>query len=274
MTGFVSGRPDEWADFEVRRRAFLESFGVLKEAVNLAYVRTFQSAEPVDMVVFYTGRLCAEEFLEIVLLCTNGHGFGAMKLLRGMYERVVTARYLHLHPEETEAYLDFDVVSRGRFARAVRETFADQLSPDQLERFGAVEQEAAGLRDRFRIPLCEKCGTTRLNHTWSRLDFVSMARAAGGKIGEWLVPCYYEPLNHAHSTMRALVLRLEGSDDEGWSFDTRPQRDVADRVLMLAHFLVLHSLDLQREHFKLKDLEEAVDKASVAYKETWGLAAR
>lgn len=274
MTGFVSGRPEEWADFENRRTTFLERFSVLKEAVNRAYVRTFQSAEPVDMVVFYTGRLCAEEFLEIVLLCTNGYGFGAMKLLRGMYERVVTARYLHLNPEHTEAYLDFDVVSRGKYAHAVRETFADQLSRDQIEQFAAVEQEATTLRDRFKIPLCEKCGTTRVNHTWSRLDVVSMARAAGGKLAEWVVPCYYEPLNHAHSTMRALVLRLEGSDEDGWSFDTRPQRDVADRVLMLGHFLVLHSLDLQREHFKLDELERAVENASVAYKEIWGLTAR
>ena len=34
-----------------------------------------------------------------------------MKILRGMYERVVTGRYLHAHSEETEDFFDFYWVS-------------------------------------------------------------------------------------------------------------------------------------------------------------------
>jgi hypothetical protein len=41
----------------------------------------------------------------------------------------------------------------------------------------------------------------------------------------------------------------------------------------VTNFLVLHSLDLQGEHFNLEELERAVESASVAYKETWGMAA-
>jgi hypothetical protein len=32
--------------------------------------------------------------VEILLLSANGYGIGAQKLVRGMYERAVTARYL------------------------------------------------------------------------------------------------------------------------------------------------------------------------------------
>lgn len=58
-------------------------------------------------MIFYLGRLCAEEFNEILLLAGNGYGIGAFKLLRGMYERSVTAYRLHLHPELIDDFLEY-----------------------------------------------------------------------------------------------------------------------------------------------------------------------
>lgn len=43
----------------------------------------------------------------ILLLGMNGYGFGAQKILRGMYERAVTAAFLHRHPDQVDAFLDF-----------------------------------------------------------------------------------------------------------------------------------------------------------------------
>src|SRR3989338_10311282 len=101
------GVPDEWGNFAKEHKPFLERFHNLKAALELCFLRTGSSSEPADKVLFFLGRLSYEDFMEILLLCGNGYGIGALKILRGMYERVVTARYLHFHPEETESFLDF-----------------------------------------------------------------------------------------------------------------------------------------------------------------------
>jgi hypothetical protein len=68
-----------------------------------------------------------------MLLCGNGHGFAGMKLLRGMYERAVTARYIHLYPDSADDFLDFHWITRRKLADAIQRTFGDHLlPPDKL----------------------------------------------------------------------------------------------------------------------------------------------
>lgn len=52
-----------------------------------------------------------EDFNEVLLLCGNGYGIGAEKLIRGMYERAVTLVYLHQHPEYADDFLDYHKVA-------------------------------------------------------------------------------------------------------------------------------------------------------------------
>jgi hypothetical protein len=40
----------------------------------------------IDKFVYFYGNLVAEDFMEIFLMAANGYGYGAMKLLRSMYE--------------------------------------------------------------------------------------------------------------------------------------------------------------------------------------------
>ena len=141
--------------------------------------------------------------MEILLLCGNGYGVAALKVLRGMYERVVTSRYLHLHPEETESFLEFHWIQDHKLMQAIKETFGE----DALEKQTVAEVEARfqGVKEqeRFLVTDCRKCGTKRLNYTWSKLDFVSMAREAGA-VGKLIVPGYYIPTRAAHSTVGAI----------------------------------------------------------------------
>ncbi|MGD1104868.1 MAG: DUF5677 domain-containing protein, partial [Terriglobia bacterium] len=112
------GYETEWTEFAKANPVFLERFSNLHAALDIAFNRTGSTTEPTDRIVFFSGRLCLEDFMEILLLCGNGYGVGAMKILRGMYERAVTARYLHLHPEEEKAFLDFHLVSQHRLTKA------------------------------------------------------------------------------------------------------------------------------------------------------------
>jgi hypothetical protein len=98
-THALFGDPAEWENFERRNPEFVKRIGNLVNTIKLAF-SSLLLREPLDKILFLLDRLCAEDFSEILLLCGNGYGIGAEKLLRGMYERAVTATYLSQHPEE------------------------------------------------------------------------------------------------------------------------------------------------------------------------------
>ncbi len=236
------GGLEEQTQFIKRHQTFLNKFPNLQKALDAVFVRQFSGSDLSDRIIFSLGRLCVEDFMEILVLAGNGYGIGALKILRGMYEKAVTAWYLHANPEETEKFMDFYWVSQQKLARAVVDTFGERVLPkDKLEE---TEKMYRSVRDKFMVTDCERCGTKKLNYAWSKLDFVSMARRVGS-IGQFIVPAYYVPTQQAHTTMRAILSRLEEGEDNGIVFGGHAQRKDADDALRLGHLFILSVLDLQ-----------------------------
>jgi len=175
------GYPEEWKDFEKRNPLFLERFPRLQKAMEIAFDRTAPLEEPIDKFILMFGRLCIEDFSEILLCCGNGYGHAAQKLLRGLYERAVTLRYLHEHPKEIENFLDYYHVGQRKLKIACENTMgADTFSPEQA---AEIENEFARVKEKYMVTDCEKCGTKRPNHTWTKLNFVAMAnKTSFGKL--------------------------------------------------------------------------------------------
>lgn len=249
------GFPEEWQAFVDRHPEFLPRFPNIGKAIDVAFNRTFRSTGLLDKTVYFLGRLIAEEFMEILLVCANGYGIGAEKLVRGMYERAVTARYLRGHPEELENYLSFHKVAAHKMLKAVEASMGNNIfSPEQATE---IEREFSEVRERFLVTDCKVCKTTRLNHTWSSRDLVSMALISGD-LRRLLVPAYYLPTREAHSTIGAIFSRLDpeaAGRGEGFLFDGSAQRARADQALLVAHHIVLNALDLQKQLFRLDALE-------------------
>ena len=246
------GFPQEWEYFQEHYQQFLEGMPHLKNALESTFIRTQNTPEQVDVVIFFLGRTCTEDFWEILLLCANGYGVGALKVLRGMYEKAVTAWYLHLHPDETQNFLDYYWVAQRKISNAIRQSFGDSVLP--IAAVAETEENYQRVKSRFMVTDCKPCGTTRLNHTWSRLDFVAMA-AQIDTLKEWIVPAYYIPTQQAHSTVRSIISRMEEIEPGHLGFDSGPQRQYVRLALSLAHNIVLNVLTLQKEHFELDALD-------------------
>lgn len=260
------GSAEEQADFLERHDLFMRRFPNLQRTFEAAFIRQFSSAEPADRVVFSLGRLCIEDFMEILVLSGNGYGIGALKILRGMYEKAITALYLHAKPEEAENFLDYYWIAQHKLAQAVIETFGEEVLPkDKLEETYKMYEQ---VKDKFMVTACRKCDSKQLNHTWSKLDFVSMARAAGS-LGKFIVPAYYLPLQHTHATIRAILARLEEVGEDGIAFTGYAQKKEADDALRLGHLIALNTVTLQREHFKLESLRSELDVCNADYLEIW-----
>src|SRR6266581_8839966 len=253
---FEYGYREEWTSFAARHAEFTRRFANIDKAIEIAFKRIHQTTTPAERTIYFLGRLGVEEFMEILLLCANGYGIGAQKLVRGMYERAVTARYLHKHPEEVDDYLAYNRVTDHKIMVAIQSTMGhDVFPPEQTEK---IKQDFEAVRARFVIPDCKTCKTTRLNHTWSKVDIVSMARMSDESLWRLIVPAYYQPTREFHSTMGAIFSRLDpeaAARNEGLIFDGAAQGDRADQSLFTGHNLLLNLLDLQRECFHIQELE-------------------
>lgn len=248
------GDPEEWDRFDHRNPEFTTKIGTLVATIRTAF-SSISVSEPIDKILFHLARLCVEDFSEILLLCGNGYGIGAEKLLRGMYERAVIATYLHHHPEEADNFLDYHKISDHRLMEAVTDTLGDPFSPQQRQK---IEDDFERMKPKFMTTDCKRCGTQRLNHTWSKLDFVTMAKTSGA-LRILLVPAYYMGVREGHGTVGALFSRLDAdaaSSGDGLVFDGSSQPKRADAALLTAHKIILIVLELHKDHFHLETLEE------------------
>jgi hypothetical protein len=265
LTNSVSvlyGFPDEWKSFANRHLEFTRRFENIAKAIDVAFQRIHQTTSPLERTIYFLGRLGVEEFMEILLLCANGYGIGAQKLIRGMYERAVTARYLFKHPEQIDNYLAWHRVTDYKIFVATQSGKSSEVFSFKPELIEKIKANFEAVKERFMVPACqedcEKCRTARrLNHTWTRTDVVSMARESED-LQAMLVPAYYLPMREFHSTMGAIFSRLDAdaaSKSEGLIFDGAAQRGRADQAIITALTLLLNILDLQRECFQIKELE-------------------
>jgi hypothetical protein len=61
-----------------------------KTAFDIAFFRAFTSEETIEIFVMTFGRLCLEDFSDIVMACGHGYSVAGSKLLRALYEKTVT----------------------------------------------------------------------------------------------------------------------------------------------------------------------------------------
>lgn len=256
----IYGFPDAASAFDQRHPHWQVVMTRLHGVINLAFTRTHGvMANAIDRFVYFYGNLVAEDFMEVFLMAANGYGFGAMKLLRSMYEHAVTLKYLHEHPDELQAFFDFDRVQQYKLVKQIIDTFGeDALHPDTIS---TTEQEYAEVKDEFMVKSCKSktCSEQRVGHTWSKLDFVSMAKRTGA-LGTLIVPDYFVPLRHAHSTFRAMTDRLEMWQGQvGFQRESQPKE--SDGALMAAHNCLLVALEVQKERFNIPGLEQAIQNS-------------
>jgi hypothetical protein len=260
------GFPEEWAAFSETHQEFLKRFKNIERGIAVAFQRVHQTNTPLEKVIYFQGRLIVEDFSEILLLCGNGYGIGAHKLVRGMYERAVTARYLMEHPDEIDNFLDYHRVSDYKFLMvAEQSTGRSSFSPDQVKK---IKEDYESVKSQFVVSDCKTCGTTRPNHTWTKVDIVAMARMTKN-LWPFVLPGYYIPMREGHSTVGAIFSRLDPVTEDGLVFGGDAQRDRANMALFTAHMILIESFQLQREFFKIEELDSVIQTCISDYSEIW-----
>src|SRR5712691_8592680 len=230
------GLPEEQRDCIKRHsRFFSEAVPRLKGVLIKVFGRSIVPGEEVKALVFVLDRLAVEDFMEILLLAGNGYGNGALRLLRGMFERVVHARYFSRHPEDVRAFLDYDYVHQKKGLE-----HGIPLPHDQAEE---VRKQYERVKAQSVDP-----NSSRVRGSWTQKDVLSMAREVG--LADSYVTHFYWPTLQAHTTVMAIKSRLKESEGR-LRFEQGQQRDEASVALCGAHMLVAFMLGDHNKYFAL-----------------------
>lgn len=130
-----------------------------------------------------------------------------------------------------------------------------------------INAEYEAVREQFMITDCEKCGTRRLNHTWSKLDFVGMAKRT--PLARLINPAYYVPMRRTHASLASLEERLQDLSGATTAFNPDAQRRCADQVLITTQRILIEVLKVQDNRFALPGLHGAIEKCLEDYVAIW-----
>ena len=252
----IVGFPEEWDSFFKRHPSWPKVLDNLHQILEKTFIRKAKVNTPSERIVFFMGRLCAEDFNEICLLVANGYGFGSLKILRGFYERVVTIIYISENENEAQQFLEYHYIHKGKLLTHA-ETFFGKLEQYlDKEEIAETKNNFNKYKVQFQQTSCKKCKTKRIMHSWSKLDIAAMAKRT--KLDHLYFPGYYYPTLQSHATISSMIYRLKSAETESVSFNEMSQPEMADNSLIIAHNLLIRMVNNQNEFFKLKlstDLE-------------------
>jgi hypothetical protein len=242
------GYPDEQRLFGERNRNFFDVLPALQTRMTQVLLRTFQPADVAQGVVFFLGRLAADDFGEILLNSANGYGMAGLKLLRPMFEGVVTALHIANHPDEAEAFLEYHLVHQRKTLRVAEATGVDLSGVVLLEEQARIEARYQEIKDRYRQMLCPECGVALGDSSWTKKDPIAMSRELN--LQESAFCLYFYPTLQIHTTPTRLASRLE-LVASGLRFKEGAQRDAADAALAGAHGCLALILEHHNRYFSL-----------------------
>jgi hypothetical protein len=296
------GDPQQHAEFLQEYRAFLIEWKILQETVKTVMlgrvinptikadaeaVAHLPDDDPLVIAVedrykanlasFILARNAVDDFSELLILAANGFGVGALKTLRGMYERVVTSAYVALYPEVSRALVDNTYTQSWRVwkrAVALNPAIADLVDETDVK---ALEAKAAEAQVRHHESYCKKCGQLIQVYAWTKVDLATMAKMIDDRLSELSIGhsklsdlylnCYLHPTAFEHATGTSVNSRMEEEDGQ-WTYRMGSTSE-RKQAMLFGHTLLLLLLGRQSQHFGF-DLDDLLQPRFDAYKAIWG----
>jgi hypothetical protein len=268
---YAFGNPEAQKDFSRRHQAFIKLYPKIRDLQDKAVAGTRMETMD-DKVLYFLARQVFEDFDEILLLCGNGYSTGALKILRGMFERAVTACYLQKFPEEIDAYHKFFYIRQRKETLIIKEVYPNATSDEKMKE---IEAEYKEVKPMFQIPVCEvckyeeckPCKKTSDNFSWNRKGIVQLARD-GGHFDSVIYVGYYVPMHETHSTERAMVNRVQSTGEHTWRYIEGAKPEMDTKTLLVAHYLLIRALDVLDNRFNI-GMEDAISEGWEDYKKIW-----
>lgn len=251
MFGFEEFWPKVYAQFKGLFDAIAD-LGRLGDAM----VKTAEesAAEPVKNVICALTRATMAGACEAVLLCGNGCGTGAIKIVRGMYESRWTAEYLRRHPEEVEDYLEFSKVTLWRRIHWLQENSPGDGNRVSAEEMKRMKNDYNQAKARFKNEL-----------SWSKKSIREIAVEIG-RTKEYELP-YAIACSIHHANFEGLSALF--TSDNGETIPNPPPSEAwVKTALISTHANLWFAFGTLNDSCGL-DFRERLDATQQAFSRTW-----
>jgi Family of unknown function (DUF5677) len=277
------GDPNAQKRFIDSHKAFLEEFPALEaliyESFRLSDERCYPESqstptggEPPDdelakKVVLSLETTIFDDFAELLILAGNGLGMGAKKVLRSMYERLVTAMFIAKFSAEARIFLAHADIEKGkvlnRAIATVPELVKQDFRPEEIKRIQDAKKAADTKK---KIEYCEKCDQPKTDEAWTRVSLDAMAKKVEDDLFKMYGPYYVVPTLLTHATPFGLDLRFRKTDaaPDRVALNEKNARSSVWR----GHYLMLWLLRHQDSYFSL-GLAERIDARCAAFSAIW-----
>jgi hypothetical protein len=259
------GYPEAQENFKNDFPRFIDEIELLGPILQSVFIRTetakttFESRQ-----IFFLGGAVYQDFQEILLLVGNGLSVGGLKILRGLYEKVVTAAYIARNPPAARDFADYTAIHEHKLLNRIPpEVQSKIMSESAIQR---IKTRFSLVKERFTKKVCD-CGKTGIQSSWTALDMYSLALKIDNELPSLYGPAYMLPTLHLHTTAFDLKARAEESTDEVSMYGDASLH-FRNEVLMPTHMLVLYMARLNNSYFGLglnAEINEAVHRYNLCW---------
>ena len=245
------------AEFKQRYTKFAASVSALTDAFSNAFNVPVITSHP-DYLVLGLSRLCSDRFEDILILCSQRRGEGAMPLVRAMFEGLVNASYIRAHPEKAEDFIRYLFVFVKRVQTQAERLNGKILSAEQKK---IVDDALASYSASGQRP--------RRKHDWTDLNLVDRAKDVG--FAEYVVAAYYRPTETAHPSMLHLYSLSKKANGKQLMFGASEEfaNQKVEEALRISHFLAIEVLVLLHKTFGNEQLKPLIARCLRDYSESW-----
>jgi hypothetical protein len=237
-------------------RSYAVEIDRVRELMDLAFSRGATSSKAAeDIVIFPLLVACRGIVEEILFAIKDGFGRAALRATRTMYECVVAARYISLHPDKAE---DFLAIFHAEWAKVFQDMPAQFRNPQIDTDIGArVPKYAAGKRVGMR------------DLKWSDSQVADMAREAGA-LAELHPLAFTLASAYIHPGAQFLMSQMSMTSDGVFRIDEKPQDTESAYALRSGHDLLMNAVDLRLKYAPSEELWHLFEVCKADFKTIWG----
>jgi len=186
------GYPEAQEKFKRKFPAFIDETERLGPVLQSVFVRTETARTTFDSKqIFFLGAAVYQDFQEILLLVGNGLSVGGLKILRGLYEKVVTAAYIAKNPAAARDFVDYNAVHEHKLLNRIPLEIQAKMIPRPL--IDQIKARFISVKERFTTRVCA-CGKTGLQGSWTLLDTYSLALKVDNELPGLFGPAFLLPI--------------------------------------------------------------------------------
>ncbi len=266
--------PCRWPHLNAVHPAFVSTLPHLYELLRKLFVRTL-STTPQSLAVFGVGRMCIEDLIEIVFMVEHGFHLAGLKLLRGLYERAITAEVISASSTDADLFYNYHAVSAHKANQRAKQVYKAEWAPKNIKE--NVEDWYESVKAKYNMERCPTCGLRgQLGWSPDGLEGLAdkVAKIFANRHGQRKQPHYRnlylicaEMTNpHIHASMNSIFSRLQQDGDDLAFKGGFVEEGVM--ALSTAHALMSLVVDTQNRFFNL-GLEDDLQRMYIDSMTAW-----